>query len=159
MNCRGAYVLRADVAVIAVRNSGKGQCLTAKRSGKGQSLALACWNQGGMDVSPKGHLAVSCTSFHQPLAREAGGQGMSAIKASLISGTGKPYAPQLYPGRVRWQEIHIWDKHGKMICEDAVPGLHVLDGLYIDREDALYVMAGGARVLDGKRYSTRWPTR
>jgi hypothetical protein len=48
--------------------------------------------------------------------------------------------------------VRIWDKHGHVLAEDAIPGLGILDGLAIDRNDNLYVLSGSTRVLDGKPY-------
>jgi len=109
-----------------------------------------CWNQGGMYVSPKGHLVVSCCSFNPPPKRARGEEG--AWERMKNSGGGKPYTPRIFPGRVRWQEVHIWDRHGKLLYEDAVPGLHILKGIAIDQEDNIYVEAGATRICDGKPY-------
>jgi hypothetical protein len=62
------------------------------------------------------------------------------------------YKPRIYPGRAVDWETHIWDKHGKLIHEDATPGLVNSDGIGIDKDDNLYVMASPNRVLDGKSY-------
>ena len=63
-----------------------------------------------------------------------------------------PETPNLFPGRARCQELHVWDKHGKLVYEDAVPGLYMLNGAAIDNADNLYVMAVGNRVIDNKPY-------
>ena len=104
-----------------------------------------CWHQGGMWISPKGHLAVSCVSRAEAAERQTG------VKAR-VEAYGKPYTPQLYPGRARWQEIHIWDAHGKLICEDNAQGLTLLCGVGIDNEDSVYVLADSTRAYDGKKY-------
>jgi hypothetical protein len=39
-----------------------------------------------------------------------------------------------------------------MIYEDAVPGCPQIDGIGMDREDSIYVMATPTRVVDGTRY-------
>ena len=110
-----------------------------------------CWNQGGMSVSPKGYLAVSCANREAESPRQQRDASLTWSKGQANSG-GKPYAPAIYPGRVRWQEVHVWDKHGKPVYADAIPGSHILDGIGIDRDDKLYVMAAARRVLDGKPY-------
>ena len=48
--------------------------------------------------------------------------------------------------------MHIWDKYGKLSVEDAVPGLPLTDGLFIDRSDNVYALVAGRRMLDGKPY-------
>ena len=47
---------------------------------------------------------------------------------------------------------HVWDKHGKLIYDDAVPGMPQIDGIAIDSNDDIYIMATPARILDGKKY-------
>jgi hypothetical protein len=84
----------------------------------------------------------------------------TAEAASLVPGeegkefktTGRAYTPRVYPGRMRWGEIHIWDKHGKLVYEDAFPGLGHMNGIGIDRHDNVYVMANGPRLVGGKPY-------
>jgi len=105
-----------------------------------------CWHQGGMGISPKGLLAVSCCSRSKPRSREVG------VKFRVTVDAGKPYTPAIYPGRARWQEIHVWDTHGKLVHEDAIPGLTLLCGTEIDNQGNLYVMADSTRAYNGKKY-------
>jgi hypothetical protein len=79
------------------------------------------------------------------------------MKSLLPLSEGKPYTPTLYPGRARYQEIHVWDQHGKMIREDAVPGLGVNDGMGLDKDGNLYFMLAASRVFGGQRYPN-WMT-
>jgi hypothetical protein len=51
---------------------------------------------------------------------------------------------------MRWGEIHIWDKHGKLLCEDAVPGMGHLNGIGIDQNDNIYMLAASRRLIEGK---------
>ncbi len=104
-----------------------------------------CWNQGGMSVSPKGNLIISCTSRAEESGRK---DNESPWERSRNEITGKPYTPRMFPGRVRWQEIHVWDAHGTLVAEDAVPGLGAMNGAFMDRNDSIYVMASPTRVLD-----------
>jgi len=101
------------------------------------------WHQGGMWVNAKGHLAVCCASRSQPADRNEG----IRFRAAMEGGTA--YSPMIYPGRVRWQEIHIWDRHGKKVAEDVVPGIGVSDGLGLDKDDHVYLMAALCRVFGG----------
>lgn len=106
------------------------------------------YHEGGMWVSAKGHLAVACVNRPEG----AKGQEDHFQRGPAPAGKAKAYAPKMYPGRARYQEIHIWDKYGKLIAEDAVPGLGICNGVAIDRDDSLYVMAQGTRRLGGKPY-------
>jgi hypothetical protein len=46
----------------------------------------------------------------------------------------------------------VWDKHGKLLYEDAVPGVAQVDGVAIDRDDNIYFMHTPSRMVDGKPY-------
>lgn len=103
------------------------------------------WHMGGMGCSPLGHFAVSCYT----------GKDVEDRKETKVASGGKEYAPTLYPGRVfggKTALIHIWDRKGKLLCEDAVPGLPDLYGLEIDRQGNLYVLSSATRHLNGTRY-------
>jgi hypothetical protein len=105
-----------------------------------------CWHQGGMSVSARGHLAMSCVSRAEPASKQVG------VKARVGDIEGKPYMPELWPGRARWQELHIWDAHGKLVYEDAAPGTTLLCGTAVDNDDNLYILADSTRAYDGKKY-------
>ncbi len=107
------------------------------------------FHMGGMAVSLKGHLAVVCPNeskrFKQEDRNEKKWKG-------TVPDNPKHYTPQMYPGRFRYCEIHIWDQHGKLLYEDAIPGLGILDGISIDSDDNIYTMIQAVRMLDGKPY-------
>lgn len=106
-----------------------------------------CYNMGGMWVSPKGHVAVStCTQLKKKKA-----SSRRSWKTAQ-DGAGRAWTPQIYPGRIQWQQVHVWNKHGQLIFEDAVKGLWSINGVTMDQHDNLYMMADASRVLDGKRY-------
>jgi hypothetical protein len=49
--------------------------------------------------------------------------------------------------------IHVWDKYGKKIAVDILPGLGgAIYGLGLDRDNNVYLMSSNTRVLDGKIY-------
>jgi hypothetical protein len=103
------------------------------------------WQLGGIDISLKGHLVVTTCNGQPPKdlrveAREAMGFEYRPSK----------YTPQVYPGRMRWGEIHVWDKHGKLVAEDAVPGMGHLNGIGIDQDDNIYMLAASRRIVDGQ---------
>jgi hypothetical protein len=109
-----------------------------------------CWNAGGMGVSPRGHLIVSCCSREITPERKDATKG--AWERSRGQTSGKPYTPTMYPGRARWQELHVWDRHGNLVHEDAFPGSTILNGVEMDARDNIYVMAAPNRVLNGDPY-------
>ncbi len=101
------------------------------------------WHESGMGVTPKGEVVVSCcnSSWAKQEQPPKGSKGS----------TGSKYSPQIYPGRYRYSEIHIWDKHGKMIAEDVVKGVMDGHGTYIDPRGDVYYLLGGHRVYKGKK--------
>lgn len=76
-------------------------------------------------------------------------------KGTIQGKNTRTYEPIQYAGRARHQEIHIWDRHGKLIRENAVPGLGVFNGLGIDKDDSLYVMSDSGRYLNTKAFPNR----
>jgi NHL repeat-containing protein len=104
-----------------------------------------CFHLGGFHVSPKGHVLVSCYNVGKRLK-----VNITAFRRDFQSGT--EYKPRIYPGRVRWGEVHVWDKHGKLVKDDAVRGLPMTDGLAMDKDGNVYALLAANRVLDGKEY-------
>jgi hypothetical protein len=99
-----------------------------------------------MGVSAKGNLVVAVNNHGAlPTTRKD-------LYDVPVDGGGKPYVPREYPGRVRWGEVHVWDKHGQMLFEDSIPGLNRTDGVEIDAHDRIYALSTATRVLDGQSY-------
>ena len=115
------------------------------------------WHMGGVYVSPRGHVAVACPNTIEAGKRVPGHVFSSEHKESAAAPTGRPYVPPIFPGRQRWGEIHIFDQHGKLVVEDALPGLGHCNGMGIDQNDNVYVMANGHRVIGGKCYDPAAP--
>lgn len=103
------------------------------------------WHSSGMWISPRGHLAVICNIPDKPEER-------TAKDKYFIGGEVKPYTPNIYPGRSGNRVVLVFDRHGKIIWDDAVPGLTNADGIGIDNEDGLYIMVAAPRIIDGKPY-------
>ncbi len=101
---------------------------------------------GGFGVSPKGNVVVSCYNIKRGASRLHDGP-------AIPNAQGRPYTPQVYPGRVRYAEVHVWNKHGKLLYEDVVPGLTMTDGLSIDKDDNIYALWGARRLLPGQKPS------
>ncbi len=108
-----------------------------------------CFHQGGIFVSPKGHVVASCAYRFEGISKSHFLTREKKVHKSMA------YKPALYPGRVSNSTspcIHVWDKHGKLVYEDAVPGVGQVDGIAMDRDDNLYFMHTPTRVLDGNPY-------
>ncbi|MEX1095926.1 MAG: SMP-30/gluconolactonase/LRE family protein [Planctomycetales bacterium] len=106
-------------------------------------------HHGGMGVSPQGHLAIAVNNHDE---KEFSMLTRKDVYAEATKGDGEAYVPQVFPGRVRFGEVHAFDTHGQFLHEDAVPGLTNLDGVEMDRDGNLYFLSGATRMLDGKRY-------
>jgi len=104
------------------------------------------WQLGGIDVSLKGHLVVTTCNGEPPRDLRA----KAAREAMGFQYQPSKYTPQVYPGRMRWGEIHIWDQHGKLVKEDVIPGMGHLNGVGIDQDDNIYMLAASRRLMDGK---------
>jgi hypothetical protein len=91
---------------------------------------------------------VSCYNVETAPPRDQASEITDAAKIAA----GRPWTPTLYPGRQRWGEVHVWDAHGQVLYEDAFAGLPMVDGIALDASDAIYVLAGPNRVLDGTPY-------
>ncbi|MCK6470541.1 MAG: hypothetical protein L6R28_02235 [Planctomycetes bacterium] len=116
------------------------------------SQSPVCYHQGGINVSPKGYVIASCAYRYTGIS---GMVGESTVDLKSMASLGKPYTPRMYPGRVFSSTspcIHVWDTHGKQVYEDAVPGVHQVDGVAMDRDDNIYFMHTATRMLDGKPY-------
>ena len=110
------------------------------------------WHMGGIAVSPRGHLAVTAYVDARHVKIRKGTRDV------FKDVSGKGYTPRLFPGRRlggKQPVIHVWDPHGKLIHEDAVPGLSITHGIGIDRDDALYVMDTAQPYVDGKPWFNR----
>lgn len=103
------------------------------------------YHLGGMSVSAKGNIAVTCYNL-TPVATD--------IKATpfLARKDVKKYSPQIFPGRDPGWCVQVFDRRGRPLHEDAIPGSTQLSGIGIDRHDNLYAMTLGARVYNGKPY-------
>ncbi len=112
------------------------------------STSPVCYHQGGIAINAKGHLVASCAYRFMGISG-----GRKVDDKSLARNLA--YKPQVYPGRVSTSTspcIHVWDKHGKLLYEDAVPGVEQCDGVGIDAEDNLYLMTAPTRMYGGKPY-------
>ena len=119
------------------------------------SASPVCYHQGGFHVSPRGHVVVSCAYRFSGEDRSKEKKFHPGVGGATEQLFGKLYSPKVYPGRTFSSTgacIHVFDKHGRMIYEDAVPGCPQIDGIGMDRDDNIYMMATPTRFVDGERY-------
>ncbi len=111
--------------------------------------SLSFWHLGGMDISPKGNLAITTCSANNDGKRESKGDG---DPKNNFKYQGKAYEPTMYPGRYWWGEVHIYDKHGLPVLADAFPGAGHMNGLALDKNNNVYAMVSGGWLINGKPY-------
>lgn len=99
------------------------------------------WHYGGIFVGLSGNIAISGPFNPSPEMLDK-------------------YVPEMYPGRPAMSKmnnlIHIYDKFGKLVKSDIVPGLKDNYGLGIDQQNNIYVMNGATRMLGDKKYPNNW---
>ncbi|MFO7898823.1 MAG: hypothetical protein R6V58_07145, partial [Planctomycetota bacterium] len=107
-------------------------------------LGVASGQLGGMHVSPKGNVVVTVANPASKPSRKAtkNMHGSMALK----------YTPQVYPGRARPWEVHVFDRHGQVLYEDAAPGTGRMAGVMMDEDDNLYVVIAGVGRVKGQKY-------
>ncbi len=103
-------------------------------------------NQGGVHVAHDGRIVIGARFPVRPASRDKGAQVHEA----------EQYQPMLYPGRRASGHItlvQILDRHGRLVEEDAIPGLHQqIDGTAMDRHGDIYIHSAQPRVINGERH-------
>ncbi len=104
-------------------------------------------NQGGMHVAPDGRIVIGARYPVNLKDTRRKGEMKSPEDA---------YQPTLYPGRRAIGIItlvQILDRHGKMVMEDALPGLHQqIDGTAIDNRGDIYIHTAQPIMINGKEH-------
>lgn len=104
-----------------------------------------CYHQGGMSVNVNGDIAVAC---HNALTVVKNTEMASDDIAEIAQ-----YKVAEYPGRLVDSKsvcLHIWDKFGKMKSDDVVKGVPQTDGVVIDKDCNIYMLATPPRQIEGK---------
>ncbi len=101
------------------------------------------WHESGMSVMPGGEVVASCCNDSWKRSSFTGYTG-----GTFTDTKSRSYKPKVYSGRLRYSEIHVWDKHGKMIKEDVVQGVMDGHGTYTDPKGNIYYLPGGNRVYE-----------
>ena len=107
---------------------------------------------GGMGVNAGGDIACWYYSSSASTAGLGAGSPGRKAKINIHKDNVKPWKPQVSPGRGTSAFIHIWDRHGKILYEDAVPGIAECTDIEMDKNHDLYLLAGAIPQFDGKRY-------
>jgi len=105
---------------------------------------------GGFWVSPKGHIVITS---HNPKHYDPKGDKKRRTQvASGFGGTKEVRGLQLMPGRADTCVIRVLDKFGRVLYEDAAPGVGFSEGVAMDKDDNLYVMAVTPGNIGGRPY-------
>jgi hypothetical protein len=110
----------------------------------------AYWHESGMGVNSRGEIVVNVVN--SAVARKRTQTDAKAISTVFV----EKYVPGIYPGRFRYAEIHVFDRHGQIVGKDIV-GQGVMDGhgTLMDPTGDVYFLAGGHRVYGGT--TDFWP--
>jgi len=103
------------------------------------------FHMGGFGVSPLGTAVVSCINP---------GKRSNVRRTDSVGGSNERggYTPVGYPGRHKGYETHVFDWIGKLVKDDAVPGIGKSTALQIDRHGYVYILAASTPYLNGKPY-------
>jgi len=105
------------------------------------------WQENGMGVNAQGEIAVSAVNSAKKGARTMGHYD----RPVAINMDGINYVPDIYPGRYRYSDIHVFDKHGKPVRMDIAgqgcPNGHTT---LMDSRGDIYFQTTRARMYDGK---------
>jgi hypothetical protein len=107
------------------------------------------WFESGMWVNPKGELAGSVVNSAPRGKRTRGVHGVpQAVEMRSLK-----FIPEIYPGRYRYSEIHLYDKHGKLIQVDfAGQGTPQGTATLMDTRGDVYFHTSRHRVYNGKPF-------
>jgi len=101
-----------------------------------------CHHQGGMDVNFFGDIVVACHN-----RAKGGGSDGEDVRVNKV------YQPPGYPGRLQGSTsvcVHVWDKYGKVKAENVIKGAPQTDGLQLDKDNNIYMLATPNRMINGK---------
>jgi hypothetical protein len=102
-------------------------------------------HHGGMMLNARGDLVVGIHGGQAP-------QRMRGADPNVTGGDGKAYAFKTYPGRATQGLVLVFNKHGKPLYDDALPGIAFMHGIGMDKDHGIYTMAMAHRIHDGKPY-------
>ena len=110
----------------------------------------ANWIEPGMGVTPKGEIVVSACNSAK---RRKTALGKYSYHRGAKEMTSFKYVPGIYPGRRRYGEVHIFDKHGKVVGRDIVAqGITYGHGTFVDPMGDVYYHVAMNRMYNGKTF-------
>ncbi len=107
------------------------------------------YHLSGIGLNTRGDLVFGHHVSATPPARNPRSAWADGANQVFVT---RPYAPFVYPGRSGNWVCFVVDRHGKMIREDALPGMTQTHHLQMDDARNLYALVQGRRVYDGRPY-------
>jgi len=103
---------------------------------------------GGFWVSPRGHVVITS---HNP-KRYDPKTDTKRLTKRVTGDTRSVPGLQLMPGRMDRCVVRVFDRYGRPLYKDAVPGVGFNEGVAMDKDDNLYLMAVTPGNIEGKPY-------
>jgi hypothetical protein len=107
------------------------------------------WIETGMAANPRGEIAVFTVNSASGWKRTRG----FAFNPGAVDMASRKYIPGIFPGRRRFAEIHVFDKHGKPVDMDIVgqgtPNVH---DLKMDSRGDVYLLSAMNRTYGEKQF-------
>ncbi|PCJ57657.1 MAG: hypothetical protein COA79_15540 [Planctomycetota bacterium] len=111
------------------------------------SKNVVCYHQGGMSINVNGDIAVTCGNNLKKSVN-------TEFKFNDIKETATYKEPE-YPGRAAHSIsmcLHIWDKFGKIKSQNVIKGSPQTDGVAIDKDCNVFMLATPPRLIKGKPF-------
>ena len=110
------------------------------------------WHHGGMHINARGEIVVAALYSIGLESRQGGAEVHEGAAYRPTMFPGRRYAPG---GRFGGTLVHVLDRHGRLLHQDALPGLDGADGLHgtaLDARGDLYVLHASPAVIGGERH-------
>jgi hypothetical protein len=111
--------------------------------------AIAGGNNGvqGLGISPQGHVVFAAAlGLWHPEVKKNNGVRLGDFFDTRV----KQYRLPVFPGRYGQTVVWIFDKHGRLVCDDGFKGAGWLAGTKMDRDGYVYAPMMGVPLLHGK---------
>ncbi|MCX7806796.1 MAG: hypothetical protein N3A38_16655, partial [Planctomycetota bacterium] len=96
---------------------------------------------GAFSVSIHGHVVVGAVTGRVDVSNA----DSAAQRIREVLGDAKPWRPPLFEGRGGNSILRVYDKHGKVVHEDAAKGVGYMHGVFMDERGGLYLVTEAQR--------------
>jgi hypothetical protein len=109
----------------------------------------ANWYESGMGATPRGEVVVSAVNSAPRTKKMLGVHD----RPKAVETASRKYVPPIFPGRRRYSDIHMFDKHGKPIGMDiAAQGTPAGTATLVDTRGDVYFHVTRHRLYNGKSF-------